>query len=314
MAMAGVATVDAGELGQWGIAVVSTAAAERDRERRASIRQALSVMLAGGVVLAFGSVALRRQRKQLELERELALAQLDRDRTERLVRASRAATMGTFAMGIAHEISTPLGVIVGRAEQLLARADDDRTRRGLQAIADQSEQIGSLVCAFMALARGGTPTLATVEPRVFVDSAVRMIEHRFATKSVTLTINMPIDLPSIHCDLRLIEHALINLLLNACEACDKGGHVELAVRSDGGPMAFVINDDGKGISREDAARATEPFFTTKTELGADGAGLGLAIVQEIAKSHRGSLSIAPRPGKGTRAAIELPIEHVSERP
>jgi signal transduction histidine kinase len=79
-------------------------------------------------------------------------------------------------------------------------------------------------------------------------------------------------------------------------------------------MAFVITDDGKGISPEDAARATEPFFTTKTELGANGAGLGLAIVQEIAKSHRGSLSIAPRPGKGTRAAIELPIEHDIERP
>lgn len=313
MAMAGVATIDAGELGRWAVVVVSSAAAERDRELRASIRLALSVVLAGGVVLAFGSVALRRQRRQLVLERELAIAQLDRDRTERLVRASRAATMGTFAMGIAHEISTPLGVIVGRAEQLLARADDERTRRGLLAIADQSEQIGGLVRAFMALARGGTPTLATVEARDLVDSAVRMIEHRFATKGVSLVINMPSDLPSIHCDIRLIEHALINLLLNACEACDGDGHVELAVRSDGGTMAFVITDDGKGISPENAARATEPFFTTKTDGGADGAGLGLAIVQEIAKSHRGSLSIAPRPGKGTRAAIELPIEHDSER-
>ena len=67
--------------------------------------------LAGGLVLAFGSVALRRQRKQLELERELALAQVVQKRDERLVRAGRAATMGTFAMGVAHEISTPLAVM-----------------------------------------------------------------------------------------------------------------------------------------------------------------------------------------------------------
>jgi signal transduction histidine kinase len=305
-ALAGIAAVETGDLGRWGVAVVSSAASERDRDIRASWRLALSVLFAGGIVLAFGAFALRRQREQLVVEQELALAQLDRDRSERLVRASRAATMGTFAMGIAHEISTPLGVISGRTEQLLSRTDDPRSRRGLTAIGERVEQIGGVVRSFLDLARGGAPTIATVDPRVLVEGSVRLVEFRFASSGVHLAIDLPPGVPPIHCDLRLVEHALVNLLLNACEACEMGGHVELAVRAAAGTIAFVVTDDGKGISPEEAARATEPFFTTKAH--GDGAGLGLAIVQEIAKSHRGSLSIGPRASKGTRAALQLPIE------
>jgi signal transduction histidine kinase len=96
------------------------------------------------------------------------------------------------------------------------------------------------------------------------------------------------------------------LLLNACEACEPGGHVELAARSDAEQVAFVVTDDGAGISSEAAARAKEPFFTTKPQ--GIGTGLGLAIATEIVKSHRGELTIGPNPsGKGTRALIEIPI-------
>jgi len=97
----------------------------------------------------------------------------------------------------------------------------------------------------------------------------------------------------------------VNLLLNACEACTEGGHVEISARSDTERVAFVVTDDGAGISLEDARRATDPFFTTKP-LGA-GTGLGLAIATEIVKSHRGELAIAPNPEKGTRALIRIPI-------
>src|ERR1019366_8262729 len=99
--------------------------------------------------------------------------------------------------------------------------------------------------------------------------------------------------------------AIVNLLLNACEACQAGEHVEVAARADAESVAFVVTDDGAGIASEHAARATKPFFTTKAEAG--GAGLGLAIATEIAKSHRGDLTIGPHAGRGTRACIEIPI-------
>jgi signal transduction histidine kinase len=117
--------------------------------------------------------------------------------------------------------------------------------------------------------------------------------------------DVPATMPIVQCDRELLEHAIVNLLLNACDACHPGQHVELTARADAERVTYVVTDDGVGITREHAELATEPFFTTKSE--GKGSGLGLAIASEIAKSHRGELTIAPGASTGTRARIELPI-------
>lgn len=304
--MAGLAHVDAGDLGHWGVAVVASAAHERDREKRAVLRLVLVVLVASGLVLAFGGVALRRQRQRLELQRELAVTAAQHARDERLLVAERVATMGTFAMGIAHEVATPLGVIVGRAEQLLVKVrDDERAARGAQTILTQADRIQHIIRRFLDMARGGPPSLERVNPSSIVRSALDAVGHRFAKAKVVLAADVSSTMPAIQCDGDLLEQAIVNLLLNACEACEEGGHVELTAGSDADRVAFVVTDDGPGISPENARRATEPFFTTKPR-GA-GTGLGLAIATEIVKSHRGHLTIAPSSHRGTRARIELPI-------
>jgi two-component system NtrC family sensor kinase len=307
--MAGIAIVDAGELGRWGVVVVASAARERDREKRAMGRLVLGVVLASGLVLAFGGVALRTQRKELELARELAVAEVQRDRDDELQRSGRVATMGTFAMGIAHEVATPLGVIVGRAEQLLARVqNDERATRGAEAILQQADRIQHIVRRFLDMARGGPPSLERADPTTVVRAATDAVEHRFAKAKVTLSADVPPAMPAIQCDRDLLEQAIVNLLLNACEACGPGGRVDVTARSDAGQVAVVVADDGVGISVENARRATEPFFTTKHDPnGSVGNGLGLAIAIEIVKSHRGELTIAPGTAGGTRACIEIPI-------
>ena len=305
-AYAGLGSADGGPLGRWGIAVIASARAERDREVRARWRLVLGVLVPSGLVLAFGGAALRRQRKQLLLERELALAEVENAQNQRLERATRIAIMGTFAMGIAHEVSTPLGVIVGRAEQVLARvAGDERAANSTRIILGQADRIQSLIRSFLDLARGGPPALARVEPGLVAASAVALVNHRFAKADVALRADIPPDLPPIQCDRGLMEHAIVNLLLNACEACVAGGVVELVARTEGQNVAFVVCDDGSGITDENAARATEPFFTTKAE--GKGTGLGLAITSEIVKSHRGTLSIEPRSPRGTRACVQVPV-------
>jgi signal transduction histidine kinase len=272
-------------------------------------RLVLGVILASGLVLAFGGVALRKQRKELELSRELAVAEVQRDRDEELQRSGRVATMGTFAMGIAHEVATPLGVIVGRAEQLLARVQsDERATRGAQTILQQADRIQNIVRRFLDMARGGPPSLERADPTTVVRAATNAVEHRFAKAKVTLSADVPPAMPAIQCDRDLLEQAIVNLLLNACEACGPGGRVEVTARSDAEQVAVVVADDGVGISVENARRATEPFFTTKHDPnGSVGTGLGLAIAIEIVKSHRGELTIAPGMAGGTRACIEIPI-------
>ncbi len=270
------------------------------------MRLIYGVVLAGGLVLAFGGYALHAQRKELELVRELAVAELGRRLDEQLEREGRAATMLTLAAGVAHEISTPLSVIHGRAEQLLERSVDERDVSASQRILEQAARIDGVIRGFLKLARGDSPTLEQLDPAEVVRGAAALVEHRFAKAGVLLASNPGAGMRPVRGDRRLLEHALVNLLLNACDACERGGEVRFNGRHDPetGVAIFEVDDDGAGVSPEVVARATEPFFSTKP--AGQGTGLGLAIANEIIKIHRGSLAIAPRRPRGTHVAVRIP--------
>ncbi|HVT09085.1 MAG TPA: ATP-binding protein [Polyangia bacterium] len=302
-ALAGLARVRTAA-GDWQVAAVATAQRERDRERAAARRLIGSVAVAAVLVFAFGGIAMREQRKELVLERELAVAGLQHSADERLQRASRMAALGTLAIGVAHEIATPLGVIAGRAEQLMPRAADERTRRGLDAIQAQVRRIDEVVRGLLGLARGDLPAGQRVAPGEAVEAAVALVEHRFAKASVPLAQQIAGGLPPVSGDARLIEHALVNLLLNACDACRDGGVVTVRAESAPGEVVFTVADTGAGISAADLSRVTEPLFTTKPS--GEGTGLGLAIAREIASSHRGSLAVARGEAGGTVVTVRLP--------
>ena len=310
-AVAGFSTFEvAGEL--WRIAVVTSAEHERDRERHAQWRLVLSVLGAGGLVLAFGGLALRNQRKELHLARELAVSETQRALEERLVRADKLATLGALAIGVAHEIATPLGVIVGRTEQLLPEPNRPSVlKRNVQVVLEQCDRIDRVIRGLLSLARGDSPVLERVEPSSIATKAAELVAHRFVSAGVTLRVDIAEPLPKIACEPRLLEQALANLLLNARDACERAaGHVDLRVEGDAERVAFIVTDNGKGIANESIERVLEPFFTTKP--AGEGSGLGLSIANEIVKHNRGSLTLAPqtaspRGGRaGTRACIEIP--------
>jgi signal transduction histidine kinase len=303
-AVAGLASIDRPE-GRWELVVAATARRERDREERGLWRVALGFVMASVIVLTFGTLALRKQRTELELARRLAVAEAVQARDERLVRADKLATLGALATGIAHQVSTPLSVIVGRAERLAPRvADDEKARRSVSVIAEQAQRINGIVRGFLGLARGGTPSLEQIHPSQLARGAVEFVEHRFEKSGVSLCADIAEDLPTISCDPRLFEQVIVNLLLNACDACARDGEVILRVCADAAVVAFLVEDDGCGITEEAARRATEPFFTTKAP--GEGAGLGLAIASEIVNHHHGTLTLEPLNGRGTRARVEVP--------
>ena len=310
LAFAGLAT--AGQNRDWKVAVVATASRLRDREYRSRWRLGLGFGLISLIIGAFGLFAQRKQGKEIVLARSLATAEAARGLDERLVRADKLATLGALATGIAHEVSTPLGVIVGRAEQLLPKVTgDERATKSVNDICEQAERITTIVRAFLRLARGGTTSLEKVAPDALARAAYDLVEHRFTKAGVTLQEAPSEALPRVSCDPRLFEQVIVNLLLNACDACALGGNVELRVEATEDKVRFIVTDDGSGITAEVAARATEPFFTTKPEDG--GTGLGLAIANEIVNHHRGVLSLTPRKdAQGTRAVVELAAVRESE--
>jgi signal transduction histidine kinase len=277
-AMVGLAEVDVGARGKWGIAVAATAIRERDREERSLWHVALSFALTLTTIVTFGTLALRRQRTELELAQRLAIAEAIQVRDERLVRADKLATLGAMALGIAHQVATPLGVITARAERLAPRvAGDEKASRAVCAIRDQARRINEIIRAFLQLARGGSPTLVHTSPATLARGAAELVGHRFEKAQVALRLALGEDLPMIACDPRLFEQVVVNLLLNACDACSAGGHVTLTVQATDRTVSF------------------------------EGTGLGLAIAQEIIGHHHGTFELRPLAGKGTMARVEIPL-------
>jgi two-component system NtrC family sensor kinase len=292
--------------GRWQVMVVATAERLRDRDQRGVRRLWLGTAVAALLVLGFGGLALREQRREIRLEADLRIAAISRERDEQLRRIGHSASLVALSSGVAHEVSTPLGVIIGRAEQLLERtAGDDRSQRAARGILEQANRINEVVRGFLHLARGGPPALRTVAAEEVVSGAVELVEHKFAEASVALNVELPKTLPELRCDLWLLQHALVNLLLNACDASPKGAAVEISASLSEVAITFAVTDHGAGIAPGDAARALAPFFTTKAE--GKGTGMGLAIANEIAQSHRGTISLTPGFNGGTRALLQIPL-------
>jgi signal transduction histidine kinase len=294
------------------IAVVASALRVRDRDSRAQWRLVIEFLLTTSCALAFGAYALRAQKERLALSRELAVNEAVRALDERLVRADKLAALGAMATGIAHEVSTPLGVIVGRAEQLAPRVkDDERARRAVDAIAEQAARIGAIVRAFLAFARGDAVSLQHLPALTVVNVAMDLVRHRFEAANVANELlpdpDTIDDTVCIACDAALFPQVLVNLLLNACDACAPGERVQVRVRVVSERVRFSIVDEGEGITAENAARATEPFFTTKP--AGRGTGIGLSIAKELVLHHGGSLSVVPRRDgiRGTEATVEVPM-------
>jgi len=127
---------------------------------------------------------------------------------------------------------------------------------------------------------------------------------------------VPGDLPEIVADKRALNQIMFNLLSNAIRFTDRGGKVLVSARAEAGNIAFVVEDNGVGISDEDLARVGEPYFQAGASYDRrhGGTGLGLSIVKGLVRLHGGEFSIRSRVGEGTRITIGLPLDCERSRP
>lgn len=303
MAIAGLAQVSAGSTGGWSVVVLASAERLRDRQIMEERRLAITVAVVTLVVAAFGFIARRRQRHELELEQRIAISSLEREREAALAKADKMAALAALSTGIAHEVGTPLGVIVGRVEQVMERVADDRAKGALDVVLEQVDRIRRIIRGCLALARGDAPQLVRTPPAALAKRATELVRHRFDNAGVTLDCEIGEELPAVACEPALFEQALVNLLLNACEATPRGRTVRLTVSRVARDVYFVVDDEGIGISDATIQHATEPFFSTRLDQG--GSGLGLTIAREIVSHHAGTLTLAARSEQGTRATISI---------
>ena len=231
------------------------------------------------------------------------------DLEQQLRRAATLAIAGKLASSIAHEVGTPLNIIVGRAEILLRSLPaDDPGRAELQVIVGQIDRISGIIRSLLDTVRPQKPEVQPVALGPVVERLVPLLGYLGRGGGISIVTDVPPDLPQIAADPGQLQQVLSNLLMNALEASPPGGRITVTARaclSDGRPgVATAVTDSGPGIARDLIGKIFEPFYTTKP--AGQGTGLGLAICRDIAQSHEGKLSVESREGVGTTFTLWLP--------
>ena len=231
----------------------------------------------------------------------------ERKRLEMQLRqAERLAELGTLASGMAHEIGTPMNVILGRAEYLLQRTADEGMKKGLATIITQVERITKVMNQLLAFARRRTPERRAVDLGGIVDDSLEMFQERIAQSRITVEKAIEANMPSVRADPDQLIQVLINLVMNSIHAMPEGGRLRLSLARENSHVRLGVSDTGHGMPEEIRSKVFEPFFTTK-DFG-KGTGLGLTVVKGIIEEHGGSITVESAVDKGTTFWIRLPLD------
>lgn len=216
--------------------------------------------------------------------------------------ADRLAALGRMAANIAHEIRNPLASMAGAVEALTgdALAGDERAR--LTAIVSrESERLNGIIGNFLDYARPAPLARTPVDVAGLLDEVLALLEHRPLSAHVKIVRELPETL-LWEIDAQQVRQAVWNVCLNAVEAMPEGGELRASARIDGDTLWITVTDTGTGIAEDDVPHVFEPFFSTR----AGGSGLGLAVVQRVARDHGGWVDLRSLPGVGTSVVLGLP--------
>ena len=237
----------------------------------------------------------------------------------------RLAAVGEMAAVMAHEIKNPLAGIEVLAGLLRRKVPDNLEAQGLvNDIINEAKMANAIVQEVLAFVR---PVRLQVDRTSLVEaiqSAVTMADGKASRGGIRVDVAVPKDLPLLGADQHQLTQVFCNLLINAYEALEGRGRIEISAQvahtaADGAllpdghvavPTVIVdVADDGPGMPADVAEKIFNPFFTTK----AQGSGLGLAVVRKIVDAHDGRIDMTTADGRGTRFRVTLPVEpHVKK--
>jgi signal transduction histidine kinase len=232
----------------------------------------------------------------------------------------RLAAVGEMAAVMAHEIKNPLAGIEVLAGLLRRKAPDNPDVQSLVGdIINEAKMANAIVQEVLAFVR---PVRLQVDRTSLSDavlSAMTLADGKVTRGNIVVDLTIPKDLPPLGADQHQLTQVFCNLLINAYEALEGRGRIEITARvvrsaDDGAllpdghapvPTVLVdVIDDGPGMPTDIAEKIFNPFFTTK----AQGSGLGLAIVRKIVDAHDGRIDMSTADGRGTRFRLTLPVE------
>lgn len=233
----------------------------------------------------------------------------EKQTTERLIENERTSSIFLLAAGVAHELGNPLNsltihlqLIERRLRKLKASRDTEALSESIAVCTEEVRRLDGIISNFLEAIRPKPPDLAETSLVEVLDEVLRFQHRELADRGIAVEAETTADLPLVMADRNQIKQVYFNLIKNAMEAMQPGGHLRIRTRFDDDNVYLLIGDTGSGIRQEDLVRLFQPYHTTKR----GGSGLGLMIVRRIMREHGGQVGIESKEGVGTVVTLQFP--------
>jgi PAS domain S-box-containing protein len=234
---------------------------------------------------------------------------------DRAARADKLRALGQLASGVAHDFNNSLAAILGRAQLILRRVEDEELIRSLGIIVTAAEDAAATVRRIQTFARKSVATeLELLEVGGLLRDAIEITRTRWQNEARAEGSNVEVTLDAAEGLMTLgnaseLREVFVNLIVNAVDAMPQGGSLTICCNRNGNRMRLRFADTGTGMKEDVRERVFEPFYTTK---GVHGTGLGLAVSYGIIERHQGLISVESKLGRGTTFYIDLPYAEATE--
>jgi len=231
---------------------------------------------------------------------------------ERITQSQKMEAVGQLTAGIAHEINTPLGIVLGYAQLLLDEVEPgSQLHTDLQIIEKHAQVCRKIVADLLRFSRHTESRTAALDINEVIEEALTVVRHTFSLERIRVERKLGTGLPRVLGDAEKLKQALVNLLNNAFDAIGSDGTIVISSSSGAkDEVLFSIADNGRGIPPEHMDKIFDPFFTTKGV--GQGTGLGLSVTFGIIRDHGGKIDVqSPLP---SALAEQIGIEPGDENP
>ncbi len=227
---------------------------------------------------------------------------------DQIYQSDKLSSLGLLVSGIAHEINNPLTGVLGHVEILNLTVDDESIKKDLDKISIAAERCKKVIENLMYFSRQQTPQRSPENINDIIDRTIELRSYWLRKNEVEVTKQYS-SIPFANVDSQQIQHAVLNILMNAEQAITESGEkgtiaVSTSFDDSANTIIIIISDNGPGIPDEHVPKIFDPFFSTRPVN--EGKGLGLSIAYSIISDHRGVIKVESKEGKGTTFTIELP--------
>jgi two-component system NtrC family sensor kinase len=273
------------------------------------------IMLANNVALAFDNADAYTKLQEFSV----SLEQLVDERTRALIQSESLAAVGRLAAGVAHELNNPLASVMSTIEYQIDHVqNNEQLRDDLEFSLQELRRARDIVKSLLDASRQKEEAKELVDIHTPIEDALKVLYNQYKNKKITIIRKFDADYSLVRGNTPRLCQVFINLIKNAIDAIgEREGHITIETANESLPtvgngravatskmVVCRIIDDGEGMNKKDLQNIFKPFFTTKPQ--GKGIGLGLFIVHEIVKDHKGSIQVDSSPGSGTIFTLIFP--------